>query len=185
MYSSHNNNIRPVYRPTTTRVRITKGGPALSVGLDGVIDLYPLASKIFGVLNQNNIFTGTDNVFEHIQAKQMHFVSDPRMKNNITPIDSDNAIALIRSIAPYTYDICNAGTSAGFMADMVPPEFTHVTSNGIQSIDYNAMFTNLWAAVQYLDAEVTYLKGISHREKRKVVPSCPPTPNVTQRRATM
>ena len=185
MHSSQYNNNRPIYRPTVTRVRIAHEGPGMSSDSSGIIDLYPSASKLFGVLDQNNVFTGTDNVFQHIQARQMHFISDPLAKENVKRIVSGDAIALVRCIEPYTYTICNSGTSAGFMADMIPPEYTRLTPGGLQTVDYNAMFTHLWAAVQHLDTEVTHLKQCVHTEKRNTVKPCPTPTTSVRRRASL
>lgn len=67
MYYSRYDNNRPLYRPSLTRVRIDNEGPGVLTGADGVIDIYQDAAKTFAVLDQNNVFTGKDNVFEHIQ----------------------------------------------------------------------------------------------------------------------
>jgi hypothetical protein len=70
MYFARTDRNRPIYQPRNTRVRI--GQDQIVMGdVDGVIDLYSELSKIFAILDQNNVFTGTDNVFEHIQARQI------------------------------------------------------------------------------------------------------------------
>ena len=166
---------RPIYQPRTTRVRLGLD-ESVMVGADGVIDLYAEAHRLFAILNSNNVFTGTDNTFEHIQARQMHFVSDPRQKEHTTVIPPQQAVDLVRSITPYAYHLNKATASAGLMADDVPAEYMRTTGDGMQTVDYNAMFTHLWAAVQHLIAEQGELRAMlrSGQTQAATPPPCPP-----------
>ena len=188
MWYARSDRNRPIYQPQTTRVSLG-GDESVMVGADGVINLALEARKLFAVLDTNNVFTGTDNAFEHIQARQMHFVSDPRQKENTTVIPPQQAVDLVQSITPYTYDLTNATASAGLMADDVPPEYMRTTGDGMQTVDYNAMFTHLWAAVQHLIAEQGELRAMFRNGQpqvaQQVVVVPPPCPPMRRRRHSL
>jgi hypothetical protein len=116
----------------------------------------------------------------------MHFVSDPRQKENTTSLTPEQAVQLVQNITPYTYNINNAMASAGLMATDVPPAYTRTTGDGMQTVDYNAMFTHLWAAVQHLIAEQGELRAMLRNGQPEVAISNtmsadapPPQPSVT------
>ena len=187
MYFARSDRTRPVYHQVLPRIRFGLDEESVTCGSDGVIDLYSSAIKIFALLRRNNVFTGSDNVFEHIQVRQMHLVSDPREKENVHPIVPNQALSMVQSITPYTYTINNAGTSAGLMADTIPPEYTHTSRSGIRTVDYNALFAHLWAAVQQLAGEVEELRATrgTWQPDDTTSPPCPTTRTRRQRRASI
>jgi hypothetical protein len=82
-------------------------------------------------------------------------------------------LSMVRSITPYTYTITGAGASAGLMADTIPSEYTHTSQNGIHTIDYNAMFAHLWAAIQQLAGDVEEVRGTRMKRQANTTSSEP------------
>lgn len=85
-----------------------------------------------------------------------HITSDPREKDNVEQLDLTEAARVVRAIPPHRYTI-DGEPAAGLMADAVPEEYTHTNTDGMKTVDYNSMFTHLWACVQHLQDRVDVL----------------------------
>lgn len=113
---------------------------------------------MFPVLAAENVFSGPRNTFSGpIEVRRCHVTSDPRAKTAVRPLVPSDSAQLVRQLPGYAYTI-DAEPAAGFLADMVPPEYTRTRGVDYRSVDYNSLFTHLWAAVQDLQHRVDRLE---------------------------
>jgi hypothetical protein len=144
-------------------VSISPSGEPAPVQSDGDIDLFPQASRLFGQLQESNVFTGSVNTFrpvaacwcnaatgaQELVARRVHVTSDPRVKQAVRPLTDDDGLALVRSVTPYRYTL-DGREAAGVLANDVPAAYAHRTPDGALSVDYNSLLAELWAGVRAL-----------------------------------
>lgn len=127
---------------------------------NGRVDLYNQASRYFARLGTANTFTADRNTFDGVvHARRFQVTSDARAKADIQPLDGRSSAQLVGSIRPQSY-LLDGQPAAGLLAQDVPASYTHASpEDGTLSVDYNSLFTHLWAAVQHLQGRVDTLEA--------------------------
>ena len=114
------------------------------------------AAEYFPQLGENNVFTGSRNVFRGaIEVRRCHVLSDPACKEGLGLLDPRESAELVRGIRPHLYRV-DGRLAAGIMADSVPVEYTSpsdmmgggVGAPTVLTVDYNSLLSHLWAAVR-------------------------------------
>ena len=134
------------------------------------------ALKIAGNIHTNNtILTGTTGKVVACTAN----ISDRRVKDTIMPLNPHDALAMIRTLKPVTFDWINPETygpghsckhSTGFIAQDIEAILPHWVSNGNTIIDNQSIKTltikpELYA---YLVAALTKLVQRSHEQNKEI-----------------
>ena len=128
-------------------VSIAPTGEPASTEADGDINLFSQASKIFGQLNANNVFTAPLNTFQDLIVRRIQVTSDASQKTDIQVFSDTEGMRLSQQVAAYRCCI-DGRPAAGFLAHEVPVEFTRRTDAGTLVVDYNALVAALWASVR-------------------------------------
>ena len=139
------------YRPNGAPASISispLGDPAPQQS-DGEVDLFSQASLFFGQLNAPNVFTAPVNTFQDVVARRLHATSDPLRKSDVSPLPETEALALVRAVPAYRYDL-DGRRAAGVLASDVPEAYVHRMPDGTRCVDYNSLVAELWAGVRDL-----------------------------------
>ena len=157
MYPYVNYNWRPEGgRPTG--VTIDPSGDPAGTDADGDINLFPQASRLFGMLGQSNTFVGPTNTFQDVVARRVHVTSDATQKQEAQPLSDADAERLVRNLVPYRY-VIDGRPAAGVLAQDVPASYTRRLSDGTLTVDYTSLLAELWGAVRHLSQRVDDLTG--------------------------
>lgn len=116
-----------ITQSTIKRVSIDPSGLTEEVNPQGTLNLFPQASRIFGQLEADNVFTGSRNVFHNVEVRRMHVTSDQRHKQNIEVIDPRLAADLVRTVMPRRY-LIDGRPAAGMLANDLCAARAHTTA---------------------------------------------------------
>lgn len=156
-------------------VTISPTGEAAVIALDGDIDLFPQASRVFGQLARPNTFTGQTNTFCDVVARRIHVTSDADQKTNLRPLSDRDAEDLVRRIVPYHY-LIDGRMAAGVLAQDVPEVYASRTPGGTLVVDYTSLLAELWGAVRHLSHRLDALTGCAPGHPPDAACCAPPTP---------
>ena len=84
-------------------ISISPSGEQVTPLPDGDINLFEQASKIFGQLRAENVFTATTNTFQDLCVRRLHITSDGSQKTNVSVLVGKDATDLVRRLTPRRY----------------------------------------------------------------------------------
>jgi hypothetical protein len=146
------------------RVSLSPDGAPAGEEPDGDINLYEQASLLFARLGENNRFDGEVNTFRQVVVDRIQTRSDVRHKSQLVPADGASAAALVRRVPAYRYRM-GGEPGAGVLAQDVPAQYTRRhPGDGSLTVDYQALFAELWTCVRHLQDRLDGLDGLPREQ---------------------
>jgi hypothetical protein len=138
---------------------ISPDGETASPAPDGDVNLFQQASKIFGQLRAENVFTASTNTFQDVFVRRLHVTSDRTKKTDVIPLVEEDATALVRRLIPRRYKV-DGESAAGMIADEMPAQYVRcVPGVATLSVDYNSLMAEMWASLKHAHSRIDALSA--------------------------